>query len=572
MLDIKQSIMNLGTKKRIIFGILLIIALELVILSGQFLYYTVAYGQIYKEVYIGDVNVGGLSKEAAIKLLNEKYNYTPSRWDNLKITISIGDIIKELTFNQLNIKYDVKASVDNAYKVGRTGNILNRAYGIFSFCSRSERLMPEFTIDKSVLDNAIQSIHEQIPYSVQQPSFAINGSKVTIYSGRDGNAVDKDKLYKEINNAISECASRNITLQIKAVKHDKIVLDDFYNDISAKPQDAKYIRSGNKIDIVPEKYGYVVDKGQLRKAVDELNNQNDTYLSLNVQIIEPKIKTDDLNGKLLKDVLSMYGTQFYTNTASSKNRATNIKISTAAINGYILNPGDEFSFNKVVGQRTTSKGYVVAHAYSNGQIVDAVGGGICQVSSTLYDAAVLADLQIVERHSHMFTVGYIPYGRDATVSYGSVDLRFKNNTNWPIQIVGTVSSNNRVTFTIKGTSEVPNKIVKIETTILETNNYGVKYIDDPSLEEGKKVVVQAGMKGYVVDAFKVITINGEQVSRTKLNRSVYRPLDEEVRRGTKKIQSAPPAQSGTQVQPESQSPSDQQPPQSQLPSEQPPST
>ena len=192
------------------------------------------------------------------------------------------------------------------------------------------------------------------------------------------------------------------------------------------------------------------------------------------------------------------------------------------MNGTILNPGEEFSYNGVVGQRTPERGFKAAGAYSNGQLIDEVGGGVCQPSSTLYMAVLRADLEVTERTNHSMTVSYTPLGEDATVSYGSLDFKFKNNTDYPIKLV-TVREGSQMKVTIIGT-KVDDKTVRLGTEILETLTPETIKKTDSSLKPGETEVQQSAVTGYKTITYKYVTVNGE-TTKEVANRSSYRKRD-----------------------------------------------
>ncbi len=218
----------------------------------------------------------------------------------------------------------------------------------------------------------------------------------------------------------------------------------------------------------------------LRILLKTIKNEFDTKKELPVSFIEPEIKTENIGDYLFRDVLASYTTHFSTDSQNNINRGVNIRLSSSIINGKVLGPGDEFSFNDVVGPRTRDRGYLSAYVYTNGKIVPDVGGGICQVSSTLYNAVLFSGLETVYRMNHMFTVGYVPYGQDAAVSYNELDFIFKNNTNWPVKI-NAYATNNSVKFEIVGTNENPERKIEIVNVQISSTPAPVKYIDDPNM-------------------------------------------------------------------------------------------
>ena len=170
-----------------------------------------------------------------------------------------------------------------------------------------------------------------------------------------------------------------------------------------------------------------------------------------------------------KPVIQAYGKVLGSYTTSynprQKNRSTNIRLSAGAINGTILQPGDTFDFNKVVGKRTAKNGYQVAAVYSNGGVVDGIGGGICQVSSTLYNAALLSNMQITSRTNHGLRVSYLPAGRDATVSWGGPEFRFKNSNTYPVKVTaGYDSAKGRLTVQVMGPDNATTPDTRIQVT------------------------------------------------------------------------------------------------------------
>jgi len=206
------------------------------------------------------------------------------------------------------------------------------------------------------------------------------------------------------------------------------------------------------------------------------------------------------------------------------NRLTNVTVAAEKIHETILNPGDVFSFNDVVGERTLERGFLEAGSFAGGRIVDSVGGGICQVSSTLYHAVLLADLDVVYRKPHGFTVSYLPVGCDAVVSWGSLDFKFKNSTEYAIKIESTVNDRN-LTVKLTGT-KTDDTYVEIETVSISTTPFQVIEREDDSIPYGSSLVHDPGMDGHVSETYKrVYSSNGELISRTLVSKDTYRTQD-----------------------------------------------
>jgi len=217
--------------------------------------------------------------------------------------------------------------------------------------------------------------------------------------------------------------------------------------------------------------------------------------------VNPKIMIDDvLDVVLPKTYDNIFLSNILQYDASNINRSGNLKIAADKINGTVLMPGEEFSFNEIVGKRTIEEGYRNAKIYENGQVVDGLAGGICQISSTLYNAVLLANLEITERRNHSFTTTYVPAGRDATVVYGRQDFKFKNSRTFPIKIEANVA-NGIAAFNIHGIREEVEYEIKIIPVTTQTIPYQTEYIPDPTVLPGQQRVKQAGHSGYKVTTY-----------------------------------------------------------------------
>ena len=209
---------------------------------------------------------------------------------------------------------------------------------------------------------------------------------------------------------------------------------------------------------------------------------------------------------------------------SNKDRATNLELAASKINGTILAPGEEFSYNKIVGARTIAAGYKEAKIYSNGKVVDGIGGGICQISSTLYNSAIFANLDITERHNHQFLTSYVDPGRDATVVYGVKDLKFKNNRSFPIKIEMKVS-NSIVFCNIYGLKEETEYDINFDVDTISSQEPPIQYEYDNNINIGSKKIKQSGSSGTTVNVYKVVKSNGSIVARDLLSQDTYRALE-----------------------------------------------
>ena len=265
--------------------------------------------------------------------------------------------------------------------------------------------------------------------------------------------------------------------------------------------------------------GTYVDGDKLFVQACEVLSNGGGVIKIEVEEVAPSVTVADLEGN--------FGmiTQAVTNaSSSSKNRMTNVKLACEAINGTVVMPGETFSFNDTVGRRTAEKGYKVATVYSSGEVSEDIGGGVCQVSTTLWNAAMKANCEIVERHNHSRPVSYVDKGKDATVSYGSQDMKFKNTSDYPMYIVGYVSSSGRVYFEIYGKMFPNGRYIKIVAQTTEKISPGAtQYVYNPAMAEGARTTVTEARTGYKAVAYRVYyEADGTEIKRELLCSSYYK--------------------------------------------------
>lgn len=202
------------------------------------------------------------------------------------------------------------------------------------------------------------------------------------------------------------------------------------------------------------------------------------------------------------------------------------------MNGKVLLVGETFSYNQTLGPRTAAAGYRNGKIYSGGKVVDGIGGGICQISSTLYNAVLLANLEIVERRNHQFVTSYVGAGRDATVVYGAIDFKFKNTRKYPIKIQAS-AKNGIATVSIYGIKEENEYDFKFSTKTVATIPYSTQYVEDNTLNVGTEVVEQKGANGIKTQTYITKMLNGKVISTKLLSSDTYNAMVRIVKKGTK---------------------------------------
>jgi vancomycin resistance protein YoaR len=440
----------------------------------------------------------------------------------------------------MEIKYEIDRAVNLAYDIGRSGGVFKRFNDILKARNSDINIDLPISYNKDKINSIIQSMYNKTLINVKEADLFIQEDKITIRSGHHGENIDKDLAYKKIEESILSDKNTVVEIPIIITAPSRINVNDYYNQINREVKDAAFKVTDNKLQIVPEVIGRKIDKSDLEKIATELESTENTEKILPVTFVKPGILTQDVHAKLFKDVITVMKTHFNTNTPNNRNRSENLRLAASKINGKLLAPGEVFSFNATVGARTVEAGYKDAYVYKSGKVVPDLAGGICQVSSTLYNAVLQADLQVVERRNHMFIVTYVKPGTDATIFGNTTDFKFKNSTKWPLKIQSSITKDNNLVFTFTGTNENPGKTVEVSSVIRNEKDFTIKYVDDPNLPEGQTKVMQEGHKGMAVDTFKIIKFNGKATQTVKISTSTYQPLAQEIAKGTKKVQPSPP--------------------------------
>ena len=509
-------------KKGIILLIILIVLIVIIgILSTIFAVINLGNTKIMKGITIGKIDVSNMTKEEAKQTLEEIYSEKAKN----EIYLRYGENETAITYEALEVQYQIESAVNEAYEIGRQGNIFKDNIEILKTWIKGKNIELSVTIDTEMVSQISQNINNSLEGAVVQPSYYIEDSKLIITSGKTGNQVDEKELLRQIYTILKEDneISQSITIPTITVEPQEIDIEKIHEEVYKQVQDAYYTKE--PFTIYPESDGIDFDIENAKTILAEAKEEYEIPLI----ITKPTKTVKEIGTEAFPDKLGTCSTSY---NAGNKNRTTNLILAAEKINGTVLLPGEEFSYNKTVGERTISAGFKEAAVYSNGQVVDGLGGGICQISSTLYDAVIFANLNVTERRNHQFVTSYLPAGKDATVVWGSQDFKFVNTRKYPIRIEATVSGG-VATITIWGVKEDVEYDISIETKKIATIAYTTQYIQDSSLPVGKEVVQQAGSNGRKVEAYKVVKLNGQVVSTTLLSKDTYNAMKRIVRVGTK---------------------------------------
>lgn len=346
-------------------------------------------------------------------------------------------------------------------------------------------------------------------------------------AGRSGSLVER---YQALSTRVDQPANYEVTRRQYDVQLIADCASALASGIDTAAQDAKiqsFDLNSYAFTFSDSVAGKKLDTESLKADIARALENGGGAVTLNVQTIEPSVRKED--------IASEYGMIAYAVTnasSSSSNRLSNIRLALQLINGTRLAPGETFSFNDTVGKRTTERGFKLATAYSSGEVTEDVGGGICQVSTTLFNAVVKADMQIDERHNHSLTVAYVDKGKDAAVNWKSQDLKFTNTSEDDVYLVCVLTDDKRVRIGVFGKLLPNGETIEIEAQTTGTIDYDTVYQPSLSLAPGTTNVTQKGKNGYTAVAYKVRKdANGNTISRELLCKSSYKATNQVIEYG-----------------------------------------
>ena len=421
----------------------------------------------YPNVRINGIDVGGLTREQTLAALDEQ------GWDDIVDKTLVVTLPAKVSFKVDYVTAGMKLSREQAavaaYSYGRTQGLFGNLFRYLLCCvlpADVDRL--DKTINADYLNNRIDGALEQLKLFTADKGYKLDKEKktLTLVKGAGEIELDRDKLYSSISAALAAGQEELSFSELKTPLKEP----DFqamYNELSAEPVNAYYT---DTFDVVDEVVGCSFNTDTARKLWENAGLAEEVKIPL--EISYPEYTAEELRSVLYRDKL---GSQTTLYTWSTSNRINNINLAADTLNGMVLMPGEVFSYNDALGERTEEAGYKSAGAYNDGQVVEAIGGGICQVSSTLYCAVMFANLKTVSRTNHYFKVDYLDYGLDATVSWGKPDYKFSNNRDYPVKIVAYCDNDAKsLTIEIWGTDVDGTQVTLRHTT---TPVYDETYTD-----------------------------------------------------------------------------------------------
>ena len=485
------NIANEKSSSKHIFKLILFSLIAILILCfGIFTIYNMFNTNIIHGVYIKDIDVSGMSKSDAKYQLD---NYITEKLPN-EIKVKHGDFEASISLSQIEASFDTKTATDNAFKLGREGNPLQNNFYVLSTLFGNVTIEPTLNINTEQLTKNLEEISSQLPDAVIQSSYYQEGNNLIVTSGKEGYVVDIEPTIEAIKNSISNfsCIDNPIELIVKTEQPNSIDIEKIHNEIYKEPVNAYY--TTNPFTVYPSENGL-----DFNISVDEaktlISSESKEEYTIPLKTIYPSITTNMIGTEAFPDQLSSFSTKYSTRDTD---RTTNLRLAANKVNGTVLMPGETFSYNKIVGARTIAAGYKEAPIYVSGKVVDGLGGGICQISSTIYNAVIYANLDIVQRSNHQFIPSYVTASRDATVVYGSIDFQFKNNRNYPIKIICSVSGG-----------------------VASCQIFGLKQDDDYEVQISSYETGRTATAIYS-EAYKILKKDGKVVNKVLLSKDTYK--------------------------------------------------
>ena len=477
-----------GKKKKILIALLILVLLLLIgtICSTIFSLINMNTDKIINNVRINNIDISGSTKEEALEKLQNQLNDP----ENNKAILKHGDITKEISISDINGKFDIETAVNAAYEIGRDKDIITNNYKTIETMLKGENINLAFTYDSESIKKIIDEISVELPDLATESTYVIDGNKLIIKNSKDGIKIKQDEFTEKLIRALSG-AEKTFEIPVEKAERKEIDIDKIHEEIYKEPVNAYYTTNPRQVFKEENGIDFALSIEEIKKILEEDKPEYEFEL----KTIKPKVTVEKLDSAAFPDLLGTFTTTYGT---ADTGRNTNIALAAKSITSTVVMPGEVFSYNDLIGECSERTGYKTSTIYLNGELSTGVGGGICQVSTTLYNAVLKANLEIVQRRNHSLRVTYVEAGHDAMVSIGSSDFKFKNNRDYPIKVVAYTGTGS-VTCQIYGLKNATEYEVKLETKTLEKTDKKLK-----------------------VETYKVLYLNGKVVSRTWLSTDTYK--------------------------------------------------
>ena len=496
---------------------------------------------IAKGVSVSGIDLGGMTKEEAKTALDSHVGFAK----DIVLDFQCDDVSFNVGSADIALGVNTLASAERAYAVGRSKDVNKNKEDIKKAKKAGINLNMVLTFDK---DKFLLIAGDYLGNKTVDPSpmtVEYGEDCLIVTNAMEGKVINTDTLLLAMEQELSDFKwDAPVVIELENYTPENLTFDEFKKQYVREAKDAVYTNSNGEHNIEPEVIGVEIDEEEAKKIFEENKDSKEAY-KIPAKITRPQISAKYLEDKYVNKIMAQYSTSF---AGSSEGRCQNIILAASKIDGYVLNPGEKFSYNEVVGPRTEAAGFKVAHVYVGTKVVDGIGGGICQVSSALYNAVVLADLKTVTRVNHSIPVNYVPLGRDATVSYGTIDYVFQNDKSHPVSIKAAIEGTT-LTVSIVGTSEM-DYTVEFQTKYVSSIPYSEITTEDKTLPEGESKIIANGSNGSVYESYRVYKRDGVEFDRKFESKSRYQPISKEVAVGTKKADDPAQQSQAPQEEPE----------------------
>lgn len=480
--------------------------------------------KVFPNVCVLGVNLGGMEQAEAEDALEEALATQSAR----TLTVQLPD--RKLVFEPEMIHSPAEAArlAEEAITYGRDGGAL-KVLRKYLDCKNSAYILDPgnaVEVDQDYIRELIRKTALDVQRSMQETMISMNEETnvITIQIGRAGRTLNTDALFEAVLAAYNAGDLSDMTFDYDWVPYNLVDLQSYYSKYCTPAQDAYYDRKTKTL--VEEVVGYGFDLMAVNQQIALA--EEGSIVEIPLQEIQPRVTVENWKAENFPDVLASFSSPHIANA----NRTTNLKLACEAIDGTVLEPGEVFTFNGIVGERTAERGYKEGIVYADGGASEAeVGGGICQVASTIYMCVLLADLEVTEREPHMYTVTYVDMGMDATIYWGSRDFKFRNTNSTPIMISASVSGG-KVHISLTGIME-HDYTVKMSYEILSKIPYEEVEEEDPTALLDTRTQKWTPYTGYTCWTYKSFyDLSGNFMRKEKCAYSEYKKRDNIILVGT----------------------------------------
>lgn len=489
-----------------------------------------SHGTILGRTDVMGVDMSGLTVPQAQERWQQK-GQAVCQATQLPLTLD-GETAGQVSLWELGVSVTPETAAQLAYDAGHSGHFLENGWSLLRSWFRETSLTPPWTADDAALQEKAAELAEQLDMAAVDGACRLEQGKedgflVTV--PKNGRKIDPRQLADALRAALAAGTLEPVTCAYEVVEAKPVDFDAFA-ETYATAKNASYNAAADQVEEGTVQVTFDADAAQKLVAQAQPGQE----ITVPAQIQQPKVSKAALEKVLFRDVLGQY-TSYVSGTSD---RIFNVRKAAGNISGSVVNSGENFSYNNAVGPTTKEAGFKIGTAYVGGKAVPSYGGGVCQVSSTLYYSALLANLKIVSRACHMYAQDYVPSGCDATVFWPYLDFVLQNNTDYPIKIV-TYWYNNNVTVKIFGT-KTDSSFVKITSKTVSTTPWKTIYKEVDNLAAGVERVTQYPITGFTVQTWRnVYDGNGNLISSSFEAESNYDSRDKIVEVGKQKPQPEP---------------------------------